>query len=115
MCRPKTLEVIFLELWPAIEPLKTESNCTLLTDVEPPFSFSASLSLLALTLNSTALRRKVIRNGAEVYPCSRIIKGSMYLSKYTGICEREEIQTFMTPLDIGTQIAIVSSLRREVI
>ena len=26
MCRPKTLEVIFLELWAAIEPLKTGSN-----------------------------------------------------------------------------------------
>lgn len=61
-------------------------------------------------MNSAALRRKVIRYGAEVYLCPRVIKGPMYLSKYTGTCGREEIQTFMTPLDTGTQVAIVPNL-----
>lgn len=90
MCRPKTSEVIFLELWAAIEPLKTESICTLLSDMEPPLSLRASWSLLALTLNSAALWKKVIRNGAEVCLCPKGTKWHMPVQICWNLWERRD-------------------------
>lgn len=96
---------------PVLSKLKVIAPCVLAWS--PSLSQYLLISFNTSTFNSASLRRKVIRNRAEVYLCPRGNEGHTYLFKYVGTWGRRETQTYMTPLDTGTQVTIVPSLMGE--